>query len=819
MSRSRNPVSRRSRWGVPALCALVLCSGAWAQTRSFDIPAGDMKAALDAYAAQSGLQLVYKVEDLRGLVSPGLRRAASAEEALQALIRGSVLSVRRDVSGALVIFTPAAAAPRAPGGADTSSDTVVVTANRRREPAREVSMQLGVMPADELIRSGAGSLADYLSREPGANLNSWGGPGYGSLTIRGVTTGNDTSATVGIYVDEVAVGSSTPFLNGAIRAFDMGLLDLQQVELLRGPQGTLYGASAMGGVLKYVTVEPDSTELAGRVRLGASATHQGGTGSTVSGVVNIPLSRDAAGLRVAAFRNKSGGTVDTVGGVTARDIDAGTTSGARASLLLTPRRDLRIRLTATGQDIRRDGLDSVDYGPATGQLVLGDLKRQLELREPYDAKVRILAAEVEADLGWARLNSITSTQQVRSNVLGDMSSAYVPLLASFGLVVQTAAADVRVDGRRTAQELRLTSRPGRGWDWLLGVYVSEESGTNEQAVPTTMPGGMPGPNLATAKVDTRYRERAAFGNLTWKLDERITLNGGLRVATNRQRTTVETDGPLVGGAQQLADNSRDTSTTYLLTGRYALTPVSNVFVRSASAYRPGGPNPVLRDPVTGQPVAPNTFEPDTLTSHEAGYKGELLDRRLSLSAALFDIRWKNVQQYTAVNGVNVIVSAGRAHLQGLELSATWRPARDWKAVLGAAFTEAKLSADAPGLGAKAGARLPNSPRLAASLDLSHDFTLWGRPAYAGWTQRYAGQRNSGYEGSATAPNHRLPAYTLTDLRAGVDFKGFGLELYLRNAFDERAQLAANSGVSALGGPVWISHAQPRTLGAALNLPF
>ena len=96
MSRSTNPVPRRSRWGVPALCALVLCSGAWAQTRNFDIPAGEMKAALDAYAAQSGLQLVYKVEDLRGLVSPGLRRAASAEEALQALIRGSVLSVRRD---------------------------------------------------------------------------------------------------------------------------------------------------------------------------------------------------------------------------------------------------------------------------------------------------------------------------------------------------------------------------------------------------------------------------------------------------------------------------------------------------------------------------------------------------------------------------------------------------------------------------------------------------------------------------------------------------------------------------------------------------
>jgi len=591
------------------------------------------------------------------------------------------------------------------------------------------------------------------------------------------------------------------------------------VELLRGPQGTLYGASAMGGVLKYVTVEPDATEFAAGVRLGASSTRGGGTGSTASAMVNVPLSQDVAGLRVAAFSNRSGGTVDTVGAVTAKDIEAGTTRGARASLLLAPRKQLRVRLTATAQDIRRNGLDFVDYGAATGAPTVGDLQRTLQLREPYTAKVQVLAAEIEADLGWARLDSITSTQRVRSHVLSDVSSAYVPLLAMFGLPAETVAADVRVDGRRHAQELRLTSRSGREWDWLVGLYASEESGTNVQGVPTTMPGGTPGPDLATAKVDTRLRELAVFGNATWKPTDRLALNGGLRVATNRQRSEVETGGPLLGGPQQLADDSRDSSTTFLLTGRYALSPTSNVFLRAASAYRPGGPNPVLRDPSTGQPVAPNTFAPDSLVSYEAGYKGDLLDRRLSLSAAVFGIRWNDIQQYTAVNGVNVIVGAGRADLKGLELSATWKPSRDWKWVLGTAFTDARLSTDAPGLGAKAGARLPNSARAAASLDVSHDFTLAGRPAYAGWTQRYVGQRNAGYDGSATAPNHRLPAYALTDLRAGVGLAGWGLELYLRNVFDERAQRAANSGVSALGGPVWVSHAQPRTLGAAVSVPF
>jgi outer membrane receptor protein involved in Fe transport len=811
-------LNRALRAGVPSLCALVLCASAWAQTRNFDIPAGDMKAALEAYAAQSGLQLVYKVEDLRGLTSPGLKRTAAADEALTALLRGSALAVRRDVSGALVIFAAPTISPRGQLGADSPS-TIVVTANRRREPAREVPMQIGVMSADELSRSGANSLQDYLSREPGTNLNSWGGPGYGSIAIRGVTTGNDTSATVGVYVDDVAVGSSVPFLNGAIRALDLGLLDLRQVELLRGPQGTLYGASAMGGVLKYVTVDPDTSEFSGKVRLGVSSTSQGGSGSTVSGVVNIPLSQDVAGLRVSAFRDRAGGTVDTVGLVAARDIEAGATTGLRASLLLTPRKDLRIRLTATGQDIQRVGLDFVDYGPASGQPVVGDLQRRLLLREPYNAKVEILAAEIEADLGWARLNSITSSQSVRSNALGDLSLAYVPLLGSFGLTVETAAADVRIDGSKKTQELRLTSRAGGTFDWLLGLYLNDESGTNVQGVPTTMPGGSPGPSLATARVENSYRERAIFGNATWRLSERLSLNGGLRVATNRQRSVVNTDGLLLGGPQNLADDSRDRTTTYLLTGRYLLDANSNLFVRTATAYRPGGPNPVLRDPTTGLPVAPNSYAPDTLSSVEAGYKGDLLEKRLSLSAALFDIRWKNIQQYTSVNGVNVIVSAGQAHLQGLELSATWRPARSWTWVFATALTDARLSADAAGLQAKDGARLPNSARVAASLDLSHDFSLWGRPAYAGWTQRYVGNRNSGYEGSATAPNHRLPAYSLTDLRAGIALNRFGLEVYTRNVLDERAQLAANSGASALGGPVWVSHAQPRTVGAAVTVPF
>ncbi len=814
---AKNLIKRMLRQGTYGLCAFVLCAGAWAQSRNFDIPAGEMKAALDAYAAQSGVQIVYRIEDLRGLVTPGLKRAMAPEEALQALLLGSSLSVQRDSSGAVVIFSPSGR-PRSEEGTNQLK-AVVVTANRRREPAQEVPMQVGVLSPESLSRSGARSLKDYISREPGVDLNSWGGAGIGSISIRGITTGNDTSATVGVYVDDMAMGSSVPFLNGAIRALDLGLLDLRQIELLRGPQGTLYGASAMGGVLKYVTNDPDTYELSGKVQLGASATRHGGPGSTMAGVINVPLSKDVAGLRVSVFKDRTGGLIDTVGGVQARDIDSGHTSGQRASLLLTPNNKLRVRLTATAQDIQRDGVDYVDHVAGTGQLKEGDLQRRLQVREPYESKVGILSAEIEADLGWARLNSVTSSQQVRSSVKNDFSSAYVPLLAMFGINVQSAAADVRVDGRKKTQELRLTSPGGKQFDWLLGYYYNDEKGTNLQGVPTTVAGGASGPNLATVSLASHYLEQAVFGNATWKFSERLSVTGGLRVAVNRQRTSVDTDGPLVGGKQSLADDSKDTTTTYLLTGRYVLAPGQSVYLRSASAYRPGGPNPVLRDPTTGLPVAPNTYAPDTLVSNEAGYRADLLDKTLSVSAALFDIRWKNIQQYTPVNGVNVIVSAGRAHLQGLELSSVWRPTRDWTWTLGGALTDARLSADAVGLDALSGSRLPNSARRSASLDIQHDLSLWGQTAYLGSTLRHVGERNSGFIASSKVPSHRLPAYSLLDLRAGLSLAKVSLELYLRNLLDERAQLSASTSVSALGGPVWVSNAQPRTFGATLTVPF
>ena len=814
-----------SRLTLASLCTLALCAGAQAQPRPYDIAAGELKKALDAYASQSGVQLIYRIEDVRGRESAGLKRAATPEEALAALLEGTGLQVRRDVSGALVVFTAAPPAPTPPRPEKTSDagtgtlDTVIVTASRRREPMREVPMQVKLLGSEQLSRQGAKQLQDYLANEAGVDFKSTGGPGFGGLSLRGVSTGNQTIATVGVYVDEVAFGSSTAFGAGPQMALDMAMLDLHHIELLRGPQGTLYGAGAMGGLLKYVTHEPDTYEFSGKLSLGASTTSQGGSGHTVGGVLNVPLKEDVAGLRVSLFREHAGGVVDSVGGVRSRNIDRGDTTGGRVSLLVTPINRLKLRLTATSQKIERGGADFVDYNAATGRPTEGDLTRRLAAPEPYEVKVSLLSADVEYDFGAARLNAITSKQSVRSNLTLDLSAGYVPLLGGLGLNLGSTPAAIAPQVDKTTQEFRLTSRPDKHFEWLAGLYFADEDSNNRQHVESTLASGAPGPQLLTVAMPADYRERALYGNLTWKFDNGLAVTGGLRVARNKQHYNQQIEGLLAGGVPPLQGASSDDSTTWLLTARYALSPTSSAYLRGASGYRPGGPNAVLYDINTGKPTAPPTFRPDGLTSLEAGYKADLLDKRLSVEASVFDIRWRDLQQLMPVNGLSVIVNAGAAEVRGAEMVFSFRPDKQWGFGGNAAWLDAKLTEDAPGLGAKSGERLPASARFSAALNASYSFELAGLASYVGLAQRYVGERLSGFERSTAVPLYRLPAYAMTDLQAGIDFTRASLALYLRNAFDKRAQLGSQSNVQALGGPAWVSVAKPRTFGATLTVPF
>ncbi len=717
-----------------------------------------------------------------------------------------------------------AAAPAAPASAasaasaDAASQTVYVTATRRREPAREVPMQVDRLSAEDLDKGGAKSLIDYLGDQTGVDVKTAGGAGLGAVSIRGVSTGDQSIATVGTYIDDVAYGSSSAFAAGSQTALDMSLLDLNHIEVLRGPQGTLYGAGAMGGVVKYVTNEPDTSEFSGKVSVGASTTRGGGAGNTVSGIVNVPLKQDVAALRVAAFHDHDGGWVDVLGPAAGKNANKGDTNGGRVALLVEPSAHFHVRATALTQEITRDNSDYTDVDPATGKPVDGWNERTQVLREPHSIRTSLGSVDLEYDFGGARLNSITSVQRSKMSLSYDLTNIYAPLITEvFKYTPDSVGEDEHTWVHKTTQEFRLTSSAGGAVEWLAGLYWDKETGDLAQHVADTGGSDVVYPVLADLELPSRYEEIAAYGDVTWNATSDLALTGGLRVAQNKQTFTQNASGPLVGGSLDPA-HSKETPKTWLATARYALTRTSNVYVRIASGYRPGGPNAVLPDPVTGLPTAPTTFQHDSLWSYEAGYKGDLFDNTLSLESAVYDIRWRNIQQAYSVNGNGVLINAGNAQIQGFELGATWRPSARLSLVGHLATIDGRLKEDAPGLGSS-GARLPNSPALAVSLGAKTSFDLGGHAGWFGVSERYAGERNAGFDGSGTAPNYKMPAYWLTDLQGGIDFGKISLGLYARNVFDAKAQLGTSTAEMALQGPAQVELARPRTLGLTLTAGF
>jgi outer membrane receptor protein involved in Fe transport len=368
--------------------------------------------------------------------------------------------------------------------------------------------------------------------------------------------------------------------------------------------------------------------------------------------------------------------------------------------------------------------------------------------------------------------------------------------------------------KKTTQEFRITSNARGQFEWLAGYYYDTETGTNQQFDTAVTKG-----DLLSASIPSTYEENALYGDLTWNATNKIALTGGVRVARNTQTFSAIGSGLLVGGSEDLPGSSADTSTTYLATAKYALTPTSNVYVRAASGYRAGGPNGVVRD-ADGNPAAPPTFQPDTLWSYEGGYKADLLNKSLSIEAAAYSIHWNNIQQFTAVNGVNVIANAGKAEIDGAELSLSYFPVEPLRLALGFAYNDARLTEAAGGLGAD-GAPLPNNARFSGTLSANSNFPLAGHPAYFGVSEHLVGERNAGFDGSAALPNFKMPGYALTNLNGGIDFGRFQLQVFVRNLFNRRALLGAETDLVAagVGGPALVNVAMPVTVGTTLSTTF
>lgn len=721
----------------------------------------------------------------------------------------------------LLTFAGAASGQQSTDAAELeASDVIVVTAQKRSENLQDVPISISVVGGERLQETGASQLTDFGAYVPGLQVDSSGTPGQSTISLRGIAP-IGPSATVGTYVDDAPVGSSSLYARASAFALDLLPYDIERIEVLRGPQGTLYGASSIGGLLKYVTVTPSVTDFSGKA--GGEVfgiRHAGEAGYAGQAMVNVPLVTDRLGLTASYAYRKTPGYVDSV--VTGkRGQNDYRQQGARIALLWQASDDLSIALSGLWQEIESEGNGSVVEDIVTGERIGNGFSNNNYLDEPFTKSLYYFAGTLKNDFGFAALSSTTTYSRVKTSQTSDASRIFGVLFPLFGQpAAGLAPFNITLDLKKVTQEVRLTSPSGGRFEWLLGGFFTNEVSGNKQIVRAYDMAGAPIAGLdplAIAELPTRYREFAAFANATYKFSDRFDITAGLRWARNTQRYRQISVGAVVPTANN-PGSSAESVLTYSVSPRFHLTDDTMLYARVASGYRPGGPNATL-------PGVTPTVASDSLTNYEIGLKTILFDRTLTLDLAAFYMDWKDLQMTVDFNGVSGLANAGSARSQGFEATIGWRPVRGLQLGINGAFTDAKLTSDTPvAVGGLNGDRLPRIPKWSGSLTAEYSFAVGGdAQAKLGGGLRHTGQRVSSFEGVPAVTNPVFAdAYTALDLNAGITFdQRWSLRLYARNLTDTDAAITRDVQTDGLGQRAFIrtTPLQPRTIGLALDLSF
>jgi len=716
------------------------------------------------------------------------------------------------------------------GTADAATDDqagpdIIVTATKRSERLQDVPASVSVVTATDLTKSGIARFADYASRIPGLSLTS-ARTGITQVTVRGITTGAaQPGSTTSYYVDEAPVGSVNAYTGGSAITPDLDPSDLAQIEVLKGPQGTLYGAGAVGGLLKFATSQPDFDRVEGRASAGVTTVKGGDVGYSARGMINIPLAPGQLVLHASGFYRFDPGYIDNVNPrIGANNVNAARVRGGRAVLAMRFTPDVTLNLSAIGQDTTTNGTNVVDVDAATLKPIYGDLKQNRFTQEVGYMRLRLYNATLKVDLGKVDFVSSTTYQRIAFRELTDGTRGYGAALGPlFGL---GSTLGVRLNTlkhtSRWSEEARLSSNGlANGLlDLQAGFYWTHEDDQNRipniDTFSTVTGATLPLPALAIAKIDSSYNEYSFFGNVRVHLGDKFDVLGGVRFSHDNQKYLQDYQGLIVGPRLIVPGTESANVTTFLVSPRFKISDNLMVYGRVANGYRPGGPNPA---PPTG--TVPLTFQPDKLIQYEVGLKASTADRKISLDTALFYTDWNNIQIQTSGGGFNYLVNGGKARSQGGEVTLRYQPVSAFTLGLNAGYTDAKLTSAAPAAGGLKGDRLPYVPRFTGSLTADYAAPLGGSTKLIlGATATYVSDRISDY--SKKFPK-KLGDYATFDLRAGIESGAFSLSAFVRNLTDKRAILVAGQQAlapSATPGAFYSAAViTPRTIGAEASIKF
>lgn len=745
-------------------------------------------------------------------------------------------------------------------------EVVKVTAQKRKEDPAKVAMSISAVTGNQLQAEHVKDFTDLTRVVPNisftaASGNGGAGPGTENIEIRGISS-TAGAATVGIYLGDVSITVGNVYTMGTV---EPKFFDIDRVEVLRGPQATLYGASSMGGTIKFVPNEPDLKEREFTTYGELSNTKGGSPNYAANMVANFPLIPDELALRIGVQAQHTGGyikQVDGDGNVLANDINKISDQEARIALKWKPIRSLTIMPSLYYQKV-----DAKDI--AAFNLELPNYQAQKQVREPSKDTLLTPSVTVNWDLGPFDLTSATSYFERKFDRTQNGSAYNSYSLSTFltstadggkappelidAIAGLPSAVYLNNQVRQVSQEFRLASHPYDAavspWTWLAGTYFSNQH-TNiiendpifgvtdtfksfgfdiadPDLLPDARPGQFPNDNSFAGAFHFREKQTSIFGELNYYFTPAVHATVGARYL-KADTTLDQRNGNYLAGA---GNNSSFATSSKAFTPKYALTwevdPANTVYTSVAKGFRLGGNN-IYVPPTTcsqdletnGLTKGPDTYASDSLWSYEVGSKSRFLNNRVSVNADVFYVKWKNIQQgvYLPTCAYTYNANAGDATSKGFEFDIKAKPLPGLTLTASAGYVKAELSND-KGIengivGAVAGAQIQGVPKYNAAFNAVYNFAVFGdKSAFVMGGMQWVGASKGSLNPEQT--DYERPAYHTTDFSTGMSFDRYNVSLFVKNAFDTDTVIQHPQVASIVQG----YRLAPRSIGVSLAAKF
>ncbi len=742
-------------------------------------------------------------------------------------------------------------------------EEIVVTARKRVESTLDIPINITAFSGEGLERLKARDFVDFAGQVPGLQFQDLG-PGDKEYIIRGINAKGPS--TVGVYYDEGVIAGSNQE-DGGGRNIDIKLIDIERIEVLNGPQGTLYGANSMAGTIKFIPNKPSAEKLEGFIELDISDTSEGSDNYTANGMVNIPLGETAA-ARVVGWKADNSGYIDQprIAAGPRSDINAEETDGGRVMLRFQPNDRMTVDASYLVQNTEVDG--SSRYTPVgitsfnTDTLLpmgtipefidgtaLGAPVPQAQAIPPFTVTDELTNTDITSNrwsdefyIASLTLNyefergSLLATTNLFDREL-DFAFDSTPILLAFsvpvpGITLQPQSREV------WSTELRYSSNFEGPFNFVTGLFVQREEFdfdvevltilANGEANGIFMPGSVAGGDATfdtgntffgvSDTLDTDYE--AVFGEFYFDVSDRLELTAGLRLFQAEVSGTAETTHEFGSGTSpQVATTVYDDTVTYKLSLSYDIRENQMLYGTVSTGFRPGGLN---RSNLPFAPGIPESFEHDELINYELGYKASWRDNTVQFTGAVYFIDWSDMalQQVDASGSIPFIANVGDAEVTGLEFNLNAILSENWEIAFGGSIINAELAQDQPadafGNNGMDGDDIPNTPGEQGYLAVSYHYPMSsGAEFSARLDVNYRADVNTQFN-DLSQFNVNLDSYTISNLGLFLDYESWLFSVYVKNLDDERAQFDA---ISSTQDPLGIIGNRPRTIGASAKFLF